>query len=54
MASNLVKNHMSEIISDIEKNHLKKCLWDAELARDVADGFYSAINKLKEMESVKQ
>jgi len=54
MASNLVKNHMSKIVSKIEKDHLLKRPNDAKLARGVADGFYSAINKLKEMESVKQ
>jgi len=42
-ASKLIKKHMPKIISDIEENHLKP--YGIELAKGVADGFYSARQK---------
>jgi|GEM_PF-6071948 len=46
--SNLVKNKLAKIVSDTEKDHLKNFPSDIKLAGDVAGGFYSAIQKLKE------
>jgi len=46
--SNLVKNKLTKIVSNVEKNHLKNFPSDIKLAGDVAGGFYSAIQKLKE------
>jgi len=41
---------MPKIIADIEKDHLLKRPNDAKLAKDVADGFYSAREKLMKAE----